>query len=61
MKTNNTQNLEQWLNKQIEVAKSIIEESQITKNYGRQTHYSGMLQAYIEMLNKLNVTNGVIG
>lgn len=60
MKTPNTTALIQWLSKQIELANVLIEEAKITKNYGKQTHYSGMKQAYLEMLNKLNFNKETI-
>ncbi len=47
------QELRRWLNTKLSFINSIIEEAQSNHNYGRETQYVGMRQAYQDMLNKL--------
>jgi hypothetical protein len=44
-----------WLNEQINVANSTINEAQRTHNYGRLVIYEGMRDAYQRCLSQLEV------
>ncbi len=53
MKKQQFLNLVKWIKEQIEFADRLIDESKESKNYGKETLYSGMKEAYIKMLQQL--------
>ncbi len=42
-----------WLNDQIEYANESIHEAHTTRNYGRESQYEGVRDAFMRCLNKL--------
>jgi|GEM_PF-1431410 len=46
-----------WLNQQIIRLNESINEARQTNNYGRETQYEGMRDAFIKFLNKLKNTD----
>lgn len=54
MSTEKIQNMVSWLNEQIKYANETIKESKRTCNYGRETQYEGVRDAFIRCLKKLN-------
>ena len=53
MKTDQVQDMIRWLNSQINHANEVIGESHQTSNYGRESMYEGMRDAFLRCLNKL--------
>ena len=44
-----------WLNTQINYTKDVINESHKNNNYGRESMYEGMRDAFLRCLNKLKI------
>ena len=53
MKSEKLQELIRWLNDQINHANGVIEESQRNRNYGRESQYEGIRDAFMRCLNKV--------
>ncbi|HVA99023.1 MAG TPA: hypothetical protein VNG53_09015 [Bacteroidia bacterium] len=53
MKSEKLQELIRWLNDQINHANGVIEESQRNHNYGRESQYEGIRDAFMRCLNKV--------
>jgi hypothetical protein len=53
MKREQVQEVLKWLNDQIEYANESIQEAQQSRNYGRESHYEGIRDAFMRCLNKL--------
>ncbi|MCC6690811.1 MAG: hypothetical protein IT235_04700 [Bacteroidia bacterium] len=53
MSSEKIQEMLNWLNDQIEYANEAIQESHLTHNYGRQSQYEGIRDAFMRCLNKL--------
>ncbi|MEO6884225.1 MAG: hypothetical protein ABI199_09400 [Bacteroidia bacterium] len=53
MNSEKLQELIRWLNVQIHHANEVIEESQRNRNYGRESQYEGIRDAFMRCLNKL--------
>lgn len=45
-----------WLNVQINYTKDVINESHNSNNYGRESMYEGMRDAFLRCLNKLKIS-----
>ncbi len=45
--------LNKWLDLKLEFVNTIIKEAKTSKNYGKETQYQGMKDAYIECINQL--------
>ena len=54
MNTEQLQQMVQWLNHQIIYLNKSINEAHETHNYGRETQFAGMRDAYMSCLNKLS-------
>ena len=54
MSKDQLQALIHWLNEQINLTNSIISEADRTNNFGRETQYEGMRDAFMCCWNKLN-------
>ena len=48
------QQMIKWLNQQIAYSNECIQEAHQGKNYGRETQYEGMRDAFARCLNKLS-------
>ena len=48
------QDLVKWINKQIDYANKVINQSHDDSNFGREAKYEGIREALIECLHKLN-------
>ena len=45
--------LTDWINIKLRFIDAIIKEARLSRNYGKETQYRGMREAYLEFLNKL--------
>jgi len=54
MNTEQIQQMVQWLNQQIVHSNESINEAHHTNNYGRESQFEGMRDAFMRCLNKLN-------
>jgi hypothetical protein len=54
MKPEQLQEMVQWLNQQIAHINNSINEAHTECNYGRESQYEGMRDAFMRCLNKLN-------
>lgn len=54
MENKQANELIQWLTQQINHANEVISESHRTNNFGRETMYEGMRDAFMRCLNMLN-------
>jgi hypothetical protein len=54
MKPEQLQEMVQWLNQQIAHINTAINEAHKECNYGRESQYEGMRDAFMRCLNKLN-------
>jgi hypothetical protein len=54
MNTEQLQEVVHWLNQQISHVNEAIQEAHRTNNFGRETQYEGMRDAFMRCLNKLN-------
>jgi hypothetical protein len=50
------QQMVKWLNQQIMYSNECMNEARQGKNYGRETQYEGMREAFARCLNKLSKT-----
>ena len=57
MKTEQLHEMVQWLNQQISHINQSINEAHKENNYGRESQYEGMRDAFMRCLNKLNTVN----
>lgn len=48
------QQMIKWLNQQIAYSNDTINEAHQCKNYGRETQFEGMREAFMKCLNKLS-------
>lgn len=53
MKYSKRHSMTKWLNERISILQQALERAKQTKNYGMQAHYSGMIQAFEEIIKKL--------
>ncbi|MCW3102957.1 MAG: hypothetical protein JWO09_1397 [Bacteroidetes bacterium] len=56
MKPEQLQEMVQWLNQQIAHINHAINEAHNESNYGRESQYEGMRDAFMRCLNKLNTS-----
>ncbi len=54
MNKKKTQDLRDWINMKLRFINSIIKQAQLSHNYGKETQYVGMREAYLEFLNMLD-------
>lgn len=54
MSNDQLQTLIRWLTEQINQANCIISEAHMPNNFGKETQYEGMRDAFMRCLNKLN-------
>lgn len=54
MEKEKLQEVIQWLNAQISYANEAISEAHKTSNYGRETMYEGIRDAFMRCLNRLS-------
>jgi hypothetical protein len=57
MKPEQLQEMVQWLNQQITHINHSINEAHKESNYGRESQYEGMRDAFMRCLKKLNTTD----
>jgi hypothetical protein len=57
MKPEQLQEMVQWLNQQIAHINHSINQAQLESNYGRESQYEGMRDAFMRCLNKLTTTH----
>ena len=54
MSSEQIQTIIRWLNDQINLTNSRISEAHRTNNFGKETQFEGMRDAFMRCLNKLN-------
>ena len=54
MEKEQLQQLIRWLNEQIDYTNRVINESHQTNNYGRESQYEGMRDAFVRCLNMVS-------
>jgi len=55
MKQEHIQDLISWLQRQVEFSSEIINQARETQNYGKETQYEGMREAYLKCIKKLSI------
>jgi len=48
------EDLEDWINCKLRFVEQVIQQSRANSNYGKETQYKGMRDAYQELLGKLS-------